>query len=129
MATGGKVLRTYTAPDGARRHDVEDDDGETRHGLTDDDLEPEEEAQAEAAKPASQATDVKFFQYELEAGIATINEIRASKGLPRDERFANMTLPEYLAAHADTYQLATLARSASAAAGEIEPAPAEEAAK
>ena len=125
MADGGKVLRSYTGPDGRVRHDVEDDTGETRHGLMDDDLEPEAEEQAEAAKskPAGPAADVKFFQYELEAGLVTLNEVRASKGLQRDERFANMTLPEYLAAHADTYQLATLARSVRGVAGEIEAAP------
>ena len=116
MSAGGRVTRTYTGPDGRLRIDVEDDDGETRSGLTVEDL-VEAAVDDGASKAAGQPNDVKFFQYELEGGVVTINELRASKGLPSDPRFGAMTLPEYIAANAHTYKVATLARTAGAYEG------------
>ena len=116
MSAAGRITRTYTGPDGRLRIDVEDDAGETRSGLTVEDL-VEAAADDGAAKAAGQPSDVKWFQYELEGGVVTINELRASKGLPSDPRFGAMTLPEYIVANALTYKVATLARTAGASEG------------
>lgn len=71
----------------------------------------------DSSTPAAPA-DVKFFQYELEGGVVTINEVRASKGLPRDSRFGDMTLPDYIASNAKTFKAAAEARTTGAAAKE-----------
>lgn len=116
MAGGGKVTRVYDGPDGKPLADVEGDDGAIVRGVPIEDLEADEETQADE-KQAGAPSDVKFFQYELEAGVVTINELRASKGLEADARFGAMTLPEYIAANAKTYKIATLARTAGSGEG------------
>ena len=116
MSGAGRITRTYTGPDGRLRIDVEDDDGETRSGLTIEDL-VEADDEAVVSKAPGQPSEAKFYQYEFEGGVVTINEIRASKGLPADQRFGAMTLPEYIAANALTYKVATLARTAGASEG------------
>ena len=56
--------------------------------------------ESRAAEPSMVTPNVpiglKFFQYEIEGGIVTINEVRASKGLP-PKVDGDLTLPEYRA--------------------------------
>jgi len=65
----------------------------------------------QAAPPAE---GVKFFQYEIEGGIVTINEVRASKGLGPIED-GDLTLPQYRAKYVQIYATSTLAESPDAA--------------
>ena len=116
-----RIKRAYDGPDGRKRYDVEDDAGDVRSGLLDDDLELDEATSAAEKKPVAPAAEVKFFQYELEAGVVTINELRASKGLPADGRFGSKTLPEYRAANFDTYKRAALSSTASPAGAPTAP--------
>lgn len=118
-------LRRVSEPDAEGRFEVEDEQGNRRKvrekakalaaPAAPEPKKPEPEgAPAKASAPAEAA---KFFQYELEAGLVTLNELRASKGLPRDERFGEMTMPEYIAANAATYKAMTFARSTSEPVG------------
>ena len=52
----------------------------------------------------------QFFQYEIEGGIVTINEVRASKGLP-PKKDGHLTLPEYRAKFATTYAISAASQS------------------
>lgn len=112
--SGPEPLYTVEAPDGTKRT-----------GLT------AAKVKAAASTPVDKAAapaEVKITPQEIEAGIVTINEARASKGLPRDARFGDMTLPEYKAATAEVYNLAARASSPSPLVGEpAEHAPGDEA--
>jgi hypothetical protein len=71
----------------------------------------ERKAAAEGVMPGQ----VKFFQYEIEGGIVTINEVRASKGLgPIDD--GHLTLPAYRAKHASTFARSAVVEASSTAA-------------
>jgi len=98
--SGPEPLYTVEAPDGTKRA-----------GLT------AAKVKAAASTPAADkpapAVEAKITPQEIEAGIVTINEARAAKGLPRDARFGDMTLPEYKAATAEVYNLAARAGSPS----------------
>ena len=123
MAGGGKIVARHETPDGPR-FDVEMDDGEMRRGMSPADLAPEDDAGAEPEGSTNRSTKApdgepaKFFDYELRAGGVTVNEWRASKGLPPDARFGAMTFPEYQEEHAVTF-----ATAAAAATGDIAPDP------
>jgi hypothetical protein len=81
------------------------------------------QAQAADAPPASDeqpASDAgagegaKFFQYEIEGGLVTINEVRKSKGLPPFPD-GHLTLPELRVAKQELYAGATLTQAATSA--------------
>lgn len=62
------------------------------------------------ASEGVQPGEVKFFSYEIEGGIVTINEVRASKGLaPKAD--GDLTVPEYRAKYAEMISRATAAMS------------------
>lgn len=70
-------------------------------------------------EPGAQAPPeepVKFFQYELEGGLVTINEWRVAKGLPPwpPER-GDLTLPEYRSKFREVFAAATLTGAAGSA--------------
>lgn len=100
-------------------------------GEVDEDGEPVRSPAAGAHVP----TGIKFFQYEIEGGLVTIDEVRASKGLgPKPGGDGHLTLPEYRAKYASVFAASTLSTSPDAAermpgvaeATGIEPAPPEE---
>lgn len=59
-------------------------------------------AAAAPAGPGGVPLGTKFFQYEIEGGIVTLNEVRASKGLPPMVD-GDLTLPAYRAKYAELY--------------------------
>lgn len=71
-----------------------------------------------SSKPEGAGEPQKFFQYELELGGVTINEWRASKGLPRAERFGDLTFPEYVLAHPEAFAMLAAAKT-----GDLAPDP------
>jgi hypothetical protein len=75
------------------------------------------QGQAPGAELAPQPqSEVKFYAYELDSGIITINEVRASKGLgplPGDD--GDLTVPAYKAKYAATFTAAAAAESVAAA--------------
>lgn len=70
-----------------------------------------------------QPEPVKFFQYEIEGGLVTINEVRESKGLGPIED-GDMTLPQYKVKYAHVYASQTAVETSGTAAAilGIEPA-------
>lgn len=74
----------------------------------------EEYAASIAAPTAAGSTEsdtAKFYQYELESGAITLNELRASKGLPPLSMDGDLTLPQYRAKYASTFAQSTVASS------------------
>jgi hypothetical protein len=80
----------------------------------------EEEAPAEQPAQGGAEPGIKIFAYEIEDGVVTINEVRATKGLgplltPEGivDPDGNMTLPRYKAKHAELFQAAASADESS----------------
>jgi hypothetical protein len=65
------------------------------------------------APPAADA--VKFFQYEIEGGLVTIDEVRKAKGLP-PIKDGHLTLPQYRAKYQQTFAESTVAQASGTAA-------------
>lgn len=77
-------------------------------------LPPETQVAAQAPTLADVPLGTKFFQYEIEGGIVTINEVRASKGLsPIPD--GDLTLPAYRAKHAEVFARSALIAAAGSA--------------
>ena len=64
---------------------------------------------------------MEFYQYEIEGGIVTINEVRASKGLPPIVD-GSMTLPQFRAKNAKVYAMSAAANSATPGVDAVEQA-------
>lgn len=58
---------------------------------------------------------VSFFQYEIEGGLVTINEVRASKGLPPMAKDGDLTLPEFRAKYPEIYAASTVTQTGGSA--------------
>lgn len=54
-------------------------------------------------KQGGDGEGAKFYQYEIEGGLVTINEVRRSKNLP-DIPDGDLTLPEYRAKHPEAFE-------------------------
>ena len=117
-----KVVAVHDTPDGPR-YDVEIGGKVTRGvalppppvGKTAPSESEKKGGGGKAAEPAMVAA-VAWLQHDLDGGVVTVNEYRASKGLQPDERFGNKTLPEFIAANAATYKAMAQARSVGDAA-------------
>lgn len=64
--------------------------------------------------PDAVDTGVKFFQYEIEGGIVTINEVRATKGLPPIPD-GDLTLPEFRAKHMEVFAKSMVSQTSGSA--------------
>jgi hypothetical protein len=62
----------------------------------------------EATAPAQEMEPAKFVQFEVEAGIVTVNELRASKGLPPLGADGDLTVPQYRAKYAPVFAQSTM---------------------
>lgn len=98
--------------------DVERADGTIRKGVRPPTAKDGEKSAKPSAKPEGPPAEVKFFDYDLEKGVVTVNEYRAAKGLPSDPRFGTMTWPEYVAKNVGTF-----ATKAAAITGDLAPDP------
>lgn len=83
-----------------------------------------------AAKEGVKPGEVKYFQYEIEGGVVTVNEVRQSKGLgAHPSGDGDLTLPAFKAKHMELFARAAVGESPSSAEkvlgmNEPEPAPA-----
>jgi phage gp29-like protein len=88
LKQGDVSVGTIDASDGAK-------------GVAPDDPLAQEQSKAPPVPGGDDAT--KFYQYEIEGGIVTINEVRRSKGLPAIKD-GDLTLPEYRAKHPEAFE-------------------------
>lgn len=58
--------------------------------------------------PAEAAPGATFTQFEVDAGVVTVNEIRASKGLPPLQLDGDLSVPQFRQKYAQTFAKATM---------------------
>jgi hypothetical protein len=101
--------------------DVEDPSDmarQLRAGAEEEQAEIDETTFAEEASPEVEAVagemGMKFYQYEIEGGVVSINEVRRSKGLP-PMIDGELSLPAYRAKHPDMFAASTVTMAATSA--------------